>query len=211
MLILAPCLFPRKWLTDGVGTEKKKTRIRLRLPKQPWTGIQAQKQPAMLSPSSLSRPCGSKELVQLRWLKAIWALGGHSPDQHTGPCPSCSPLWALTLSGLPCTRVLHDLITLSQGSQENKLLPRFVLKYKGFLSIRTGGHSSRSPSFSDLSHLLSDNSEKKGEEARRKGKSHGHTCAGLGPGPLKEARGAPCGMKRGEGGVRVGWALLVVF
>lgn len=66
----------------------------------------------MLSPSSLSRPCGSKELVQLRWLKAIWALGGHSPDHTQGPAPPAvlcgpshspaSPVQGFSTISLPC-------------------------------------------------------------------------------------------------------------
>lgn len=161
-------------VTDQWGGDRKKIRIRLSLAKQPWTGVQAQKEPAVAFLPSLSSHCDRQGAVQLRWFKAIWALGRHSPDPTDKACRmpllhssvGLHNLWPPSLGGFSTIS-----LPLSQGSQENKLPPWLTFKSKGFLFIRTGGHSSGGPSFSYLSYLLSENSEQKEEEAKRKGKS----------------------------------------
>lgn len=92
--------------------------------------------------------------VGLRWFQASWALGGGDPD----------PADRVTAAALPFLRspAGHSLasplgiptssLLLCQGSQQNKLLPGLVFKAKGFLPVRTRGHSPRSPSFSSLSY-----------------------------------------------------------
>lgn len=124
-----------------MGGAKRRKELGRLLPRQGQAGVQAQGVPAVASSPFCSRCWWWQVLLRLKWFKAIWALGGGDPDPSARAAAT-----VLLLLRFPTGHSLASLL-LSQGSQQSNLLPGLVFNAKGFLPVRTRGHSSEVPAF----------------------------------------------------------------